>query len=76
MTSKVSYSAWKDFHTTYVLCEEDNAIPLPVQELMIADAEEKGANIDVYRMQSSHSPFLSQTQRLADFIRQVAEGAN
>ena len=76
MTSKVSYSAWKDFPTTYVLCEEDNALPPTVQKRMIAEAREKGANIEVYRIQSSHSPFLSQTQRMADVVRRVAERDN
>ena len=72
LKSEASYAAWKDFRTTYVLCEEDYALPPTAQEQMIADARAKGANIDVERIQSSHSPFLSQPQRIADIVRRVA----
>jgi hypothetical protein len=57
LKSEASYAAWKDIPTTYV---------------MIADARGKGANIDVERIQSSHSPFLSRPQRIADIVRRVA----
>lgn len=39
---------------------------------MFANAEKEGAQIDSYRLNLSHSPFLSQPEKLVDIIRRVA----
>ncbi|RKR88942.1 pimeloyl-ACP methyl ester carboxylesterase [Micromonospora pisi] len=56
-------AAWQTIPSTYIICEADNAIPPFVQELMAKRAER------VLRMNSSHSPFLSQPAELAALIR-------
>jgi pimeloyl-ACP methyl ester carboxylesterase len=58
--------AWRDVPSTYVICDEDNAIPVPAQEAMSARA---GAT---HRLASDHSPFLTDPDAVAALIRAVA----
>jgi pimeloyl-ACP methyl ester carboxylesterase len=54
--------AWKEIPSTYIICEQDNAIPVFAQEAM------SGRATDVVRMDSDHSPFLSCANQLAKLI--------
>jgi pimeloyl-ACP methyl ester carboxylesterase len=76
-SSKVSVMPWKVIPSTYVVCEKDNALPLPVQEDMIAMAKGMAANsFDVIeRCEASHSPFLSMPEYLASVLVKAAGGA-
>jgi len=53
---------WKEIPSTYIICEQDNAIPVFAQEAMSARASEQ------IRMNSDHSPFLSAPRELAEII--------
>ena len=55
--------AWRDVPATYVICDRDNAIPVPAQEAMSARAA------IVHRLESDHSPFLTDPDAVADLIR-------
>ena len=55
--------------TTYVVCEQDQAIPVPAQEAMSSSADH------VERLPSSHSPLLSMPDRLAEVLANAAPGA-
>jgi pimeloyl-ACP methyl ester carboxylesterase len=57
---------WRDVPSTYVICELDNAIPVPAQEAMAAHAD------TTQRLRSDHSPFLTDPDAVADLIRAVA----
>jgi pimeloyl-ACP methyl ester carboxylesterase len=57
-----SAPAWKTVASTYVICEQDAAVPPPAQEAMSARAG------DVRRLPSSHSPFLSRPAEVCDII--------
>ncbi len=59
-------AAWREVPSTYVVCEDDRAIPLSAQEQM---AQRAG---DVVRMPDGHSPFLSSPAELARLLRDVA----
>ena len=63
MRQPLTETAWKTIPNNYVVCDADNAIPVAAQERMA-----KRAN-DVYRLNTSHSPFLSQPAALAPLIR-------
>jgi pimeloyl-ACP methyl ester carboxylesterase len=63
MRQPLTETAWKTIPNTYIICEADNALPVAAQERMA-----KRAN-DVYRLNTSHSPFLSQPAALAPLIR-------
>lgn len=65
----VSAAAWHTVPSTYVVCEQDRAIPPVVQELMAKRAT------SVRRMPTSHSPFLSRPYELAQLIAEVATSA-
>jgi pimeloyl-ACP methyl ester carboxylesterase len=51
--------------TTYVICDRDNAIPVPAQEMLAGRAD------NVTRLDASHSPFLSQPDAVVGIIRGV-----
>jgi pimeloyl-ACP methyl ester carboxylesterase len=63
--SPVTAVAWRDVPTTYVICDRDNAIPVPAQEMLAGRAD------NVTRLDASHSPFLSQPDAVVGVIRGV-----
>jgi pimeloyl-ACP methyl ester carboxylesterase len=69
MRQQLTETAWKAIPSTYVICEVDNAIPVAAQELMAERAD------DVQRLNTSHSPFLSQPAALARLIRRSVASA-
>ncbi len=61
-------AAYASVPRAYVVCAQDGAIPPELQRKMAA----RFAPGDVYEMDSSHSPFLSQPQALADLLSRIA----
>lgn len=59
--------AWRDRPTTYLITEEDTVFPVVAQEALAARAGSQTA-----RLRSSHSPFLSQPDAVADVIERAA----
>jgi pimeloyl-ACP methyl ester carboxylesterase len=59
-------AAWRTIPSTFLVCEEDRAIPAAMQEAMAAQAT------TVRRIRSSHSPFLSMPAELAQQITAAA----
>jgi pimeloyl-ACP methyl ester carboxylesterase len=57
-----SAAAWKIVPSTYVVCEQDRAVPPPAQEAMSARAG------TVHRLPSSHSPFFSKPDEVAEIV--------
>lgn len=56
-------AAWRTVPSTYVVCEQDQAIPVFAQEAMAQRSNR------VVRMATAHSPFLSHPGELAGIIR-------
>jgi pimeloyl-ACP methyl ester carboxylesterase len=69
LTQPLSRAAWTELPSTYVICEQDQAIPVPAQEAMARRAGE------VLRMDTGHSPFLSSPAELAALLRPVLDRA-
>ena len=65
VTQELTTAAWQTVPSTYVICERDNAIPPPVQEMMSARSG------TVIRMDSGHSPFLSRPDDVTAIIQQA-----
>ncbi|RMJ09358.1 hypothetical protein CDV36_011026 [Fusarium kuroshium] len=63
--------AWRAIPLTYIVCENDQALPGFVQDMMIAKVEEQGILVKQYRLQSSHSPFLSMPDKVAGIVMEV-----
>ncbi len=59
---RVAHEPWHDLPCMYLFCEEDKAIPLPVQESMASLLGEYSQ----FRCQASHSPFLSMPDKVAE----------
>ena len=55
-------AAWQGLPSTYLICDEDKAVPPPVQEAMSARAQ------TVHRVEASHSPFFSRPDVVADVV--------
>lgn len=64
VTQPLTQAAWHTVPSTYILCEQDMAIPLPLQESMATRAQR------TVLLHSGHSPFLSQPAELARILRQ------
>jgi pimeloyl-ACP methyl ester carboxylesterase len=62
-------AAWRDRPSTYVICDQDNAIPVFAQEHMSQHAGE------VRRIDASHSPFLSRPDEVAEIVTELASGS-
>jgi pimeloyl-ACP methyl ester carboxylesterase len=67
LTQPLSRAAWAELPSTYIVCEQDQAIPVFAQEAMSARAG------TVLRLDSGHSPFLSQPAELAAVLRKVLD---
>ncbi|KAL4789799.1 Alpha/beta hydrolase fold-1 [Aspergillus venezuelensis] len=64
-----TYSAFAEIPSTYIVCENDRALPVQVQERMIEQA--KGAFM-VERCQEGHSPFLSNPAFIVECVERAA----
>jgi pimeloyl-ACP methyl ester carboxylesterase len=66
----VTQAAWHTIPSSYVIGEKDNAIAKEGREFMATRAQR------VYRLESSHSPFISQAAQVAALLHQeLAEAA-
>ncbi|KAL4918721.1 Alpha/beta hydrolase fold-1 [Aspergillus aurantiobrunneus] len=63
-----TYEPWHDIPPAYIITEDDRGLPLQFQELLSAKL---GTEV-IYRIKSSHSPFLSMPDRLAEILEEVA----
>ncbi|KAF2183819.1 alpha/beta-hydrolase [Zopfia rhizophila CBS 207.26] len=70
--AKSTGAAWKEIPSSYLICEDDNAIPKVAQEAMTKGAKDAGAEMEIEVIKASHSPFLSQPDRVVEFIRRAA----
>ncbi|MER5936587.1 alpha/beta fold hydrolase [Streptomyces sp. NPDC001928] len=59
-------AGWHTVPSTYILCEDDQALPAQSQQIMAARS---GA---VHRIEGSHSPFLSKPVELAALLASIA----
>jgi pimeloyl-ACP methyl ester carboxylesterase len=60
--------AWKSIPSWYLVCTEDQMIPPPAQELMA-----RRMKATVRSVPSSHAPFMSRPQQVAEIISLAAE---
>ncbi|KAF7136670.1 hypothetical protein CNMCM5793_005948 [Aspergillus hiratsukae] len=64
----VSHEPWHDLPCMYIFCEEDRAIPLSAQESMAGLLGDHSQ----FRCKSSHSPFLSMPDKVAEACEMAA----
>jgi pimeloyl-ACP methyl ester carboxylesterase len=66
---KVDAVAWRHIPSTYIVTEQDKAVPPALQEQMAAQATE------IRRLTGGHSPFLSRPGELAALIDKIVRSA-
>ncbi|WP_331737510.1 alpha/beta fold hydrolase [Streptomyces sp. NBC_00019] len=61
---------WGSIPRTYVLCTQDNTIPVALQRLFVTQADHAFPQnrTHVVTLESAHSPFLSMPDRLAEVV--------
>jgi hypothetical protein len=70
--AKSTAASWKEIPTSYLLCENDLAIPAFAQEMMTGGVKAMGGEIEIERLDSSHSPYLSHPDAVVSWIRRAA----
>ena len=55
---------------TYIICEKDQLLLLPLQEQLV----ESTPGMKAARLATGHSPFLEQTMETAELISKIVEG--
>lgn len=65
----LSDSAFGSVPKGYFMCEQDQTIPLALQQDMVSAQQD----ISVYRLASGHSPFFSHAEELGETISQFAQ---
>lgn len=65
----VTYTAYREIPSTYIVCKNDFALRLPFQRRMIAQGE---GCFDVEECDEGHSPFMSNPRFIVDCVRRAA----
>jgi pimeloyl-ACP methyl ester carboxylesterase len=66
-STPLSAAGWHDIDSTYIICEDDRAIPVDRQQQMSRHAS------NTRRLNSSHSPFLSMPDAVIDILTSLAD---
>lgn len=64
-TDRLTEAAWRDIPSTYIVCDQDGALPPALQERLSTRANA------VHHLPTSHSPFLSRPAELAALVHQI-----
>lgn len=67
MSTRVSGAAWRNIDSTYVVCTEDQAIHVTLQQ----DMAKRAGNVVTWN--TSHSPFVSRPDLMADLLVDLAD---
>ncbi|KAJ5934625.1 hypothetical protein N7466_004172 [Penicillium verhagenii] len=67
--SPATSAAYTRIPSVYLQCENDRAIPLFVQQLMVEKARGKGAQMTTEIIATGHSPWLVDPTPVADFVQ-------
>ena len=62
--------AWREKYSTYIVCQEDKAIPPELQYVMAKKADR------IIEWQCGHSPFLSKPELVIDLLLNLASSTN
>jgi len=70
----VNHEAFREVPITYLLRENDQALPVEVQKVMIGRIEEAGVKVGtVESREGSHSPFLRMPEKVVEVVVRTAE---
>ena len=66
----ITYAGWKDVPSTYLVCEDDQVIPPPMQ---VQIAESAGCKLE--KCGSGHMPMLSMPERVVEVVKNAIPAA-
>ena len=66
--SPLMHAGWKQIPSTYILCQDDMAMPVKLQKKMV---ERGRSHVKSVSLKASHSPFLSQPDAVCNIIRRA-----
>ncbi|GAQ87851.1 hypothetical protein KFL_003820060 [Klebsormidium nitens] len=69
MNNPVTYLAYKHHPASYIFCENDQAVPVEVQKMMVNGS---GVEMRTETLTSGHSPFLSMPEKLLEAVQKTA----
>ena len=70
--SPLTYAAYKNIPSTYILCKRDGIIPISKQEKYINNIMlATGKGVDVRRLDTNHVPNLTDTEMLANIVLEI-----
>ena len=69
----LTYAAYRDIPTTYLLCEKDRAIPIKFQQSFVSSCE---TEIRVKSCQAGHTPMITMPSLVVDTIVIGAQDTN
>lgn len=67
-TTALTNEAYRYVSTSYLLCENDQALPIFVQEEFVKNA---GVELQIEKCASGHSPFLSMPESVVEIIERL-----
>ena len=70
--SPLTNAAYRFIPSTYLFCENDQALPIFLQKKMVA---ESGAKFVSEECTAGHSPFLSMPEKVVEAVEGIAKGA-
>jgi hypothetical protein len=70
--SAITYAAYMYHPITYLVCEEDKALPPFIQRDMIEKISQLGVEVDVKSCNASHSPYLSMPEKVLGFVLEIS----
>jgi hypothetical protein len=70
--SKITHAGWKHIPSTYLVCETDEMMPLPVQKMFIQHAKDVGIDVGEEICSGGHSPYISMPKVVADVVLRSA----
>lgn len=64
-------TAYTEIPVSYLYCENDQALPLSLQEAMV---KQSGVKVQELRCTAGHSPFLSQPDTFVEMVEEALSG--
>jgi pimeloyl-ACP methyl ester carboxylesterase len=73
-TTTLTYEAFLYHPITYLFCENDQGLPIFLQQAMVKTIEEKkGVSVEKVTCDAGHSPFLSQPETLLKLVQDISK---
>jgi pimeloyl-ACP methyl ester carboxylesterase len=71
MEDKVQYEGWRDVPMTFVFTTKDLTCPAHYQQRMLDKIQAKGVVVDIIKLDTGHSPYLTMTEECVQIIDAV-----